>query len=112
MEILADISPFESLGPKAPAGGGIDLTKKPAGGGVNLSKDNLRPYFGMIADGIGSLMGAGVTPNSILRFCQQRISQYSSSTGQKRIQQMGQNIAGSLMNLFRQHARGIPVQGF
>lgn len=87
----------------------INLTKAPAGGGVNLSKDNLRPYFGMIADGIGGLLASGVTPNSILRYCQQRISQ-SAQFDQQRAQQMGKNMSGSVMGMLKQHARAVPVQ--
>lgn len=94
---------------KKPAGGGIDLTKSPAGGGIYLSKDNLRPYFGMIADGIGGLLARGVTPNSIFRYCQQRISQ-STQFDQQRAQQMGKNMSGSVMGMLKQHARAVPVQ--
>ena len=112
MEKLADISSFESLGMSR--GGSsvfnaIDLAKAPARGGVNLSKDNLRPYFGMIADGIGGLLASGVTPNSILRYCQQRISQ-STQFDQQRAQQMGKNMSGSVMGMLKQHARAVPVQ--
>ena len=87
----------------------ISLTKQPAGSGVNLSKDNLRPYFGMIADGVGGLLASGVTPNSILRYCQQRISQ-STQFDQQRAQQMGKNMSGSVMGMLKQHARAVPVQ--
>ena len=119
MKTLANISSFESLSKqnctvhnainlqKSPRGGGGNLAQ--ASGGVNLSKDHLKPYFGMISDGIGSLLSAGVSPNSILRYCQQRISQ-STQFDQRRAQQMGKNMSNAVMGMLKQHARAVPVQ--
>ena len=115
MKTLANISSFESLIKqncavhnainlqKTHRGGGGNLAQ--ASGGVNLSKDHLKPYFGMIADGIGNLLSAGVSPNSILRYCQQRISM-STSADMANAARVGKALGSGVASMIGQHARG------